>query len=231
MDHSEYEFLKVELQDGVLWATIDHPPINLIDEPLIIELERLADDLEQRPDVSVLVLRSADPDFFLAHVDASRIEDEPTTAPPRGDDIGRWHTMCERLRSLPVATIGMVRVERVVAAVSCCLPWTWSLPRRTRRSSRSRRWRSASSRAVEARHGFPTRSGEAGLLRSSLDARTSLPTKPLSTGGSIGRCQIASSNLSCVPWQRVLRCSRRTRSGSASWRWMQHETSPCGRRF
>ena len=22
--------------------------------------------------------------------------------------IGRWHTMCERLRSLPVATIGMV---------------------------------------------------------------------------------------------------------------------------
>ena len=108
MNQVQYEFLSLDLQDGVLWATIDHPPINLIDEPLIIELERLAEDLEQRPDVSVLVLRSADPDFFLAHVDASRIEDEPTEAPPRGDEIGRWHTMCERLRSLPVATIGMV---------------------------------------------------------------------------------------------------------------------------
>ena len=85
MNQVQYEFLSLDLQDGVLWATIDHPPINLIDEPLIIELERLAEDLEQRPDVSVLVLRSADPDFFLAHVDASRIEDEPT----RGAASGR----------------------------------------------------------------------------------------------------------------------------------------------
>ena len=88
--------------------TIDHPPINLLDEALILELEQLVEELESTPDVGALVLRSADPDFFLAHVDVSRIGLEPTDAPPRGTDIGRWHTMAERYRSLPIATIGMV---------------------------------------------------------------------------------------------------------------------------
>jgi enoyl-CoA hydratase/carnithine racemase len=108
VQHDSYRNIQLVNESGVLWATIDHPPVNLIDEPLILELERLGNEVADLNDVSVLVLKSADPDFFLAHVDVGRIEDEPTTAPPRGSDIGRWHTMCERFRTLPQATIGMV---------------------------------------------------------------------------------------------------------------------------
>jgi enoyl-CoA hydratase/carnithine racemase len=98
----------VEQDDRVLWATVDNPPINLIDEAFIQAFEGLIVRLEDSPDIGVLVLTSADPDFFLAHVDIERVGGEPTSAPPRGEDIGRWHTMCERLRSLPQATIAMV---------------------------------------------------------------------------------------------------------------------------
>jgi enoyl-CoA hydratase/carnithine racemase len=108
VQHDSYRNIKLVNESGILWATIDNPPVNLIDEPLILELERLGNEAADLDDVSVLVLKSADPDFFLAHVDVGRIEDEPTTAPPRGSDIGRWHTMCERFRTLPQATIGMV---------------------------------------------------------------------------------------------------------------------------
>jgi len=93
----------------VLWVTIDHPPVNLLDEQLISAIEGLLQDLAGRDDVAVVVWRSADPDYFLAHVDVSRIGEEPTDAPPRGTDLGRWHSMCELMRGLPVVSIGMVQ--------------------------------------------------------------------------------------------------------------------------
>lgn len=101
--------LRTAFDRGVLWVTIDHPPLNLLDESLISEIESLLEELAERDDVAVAVWRSADPDFFLAHVDVSRIGDEPSDAPPRGADLGRWHTMCERMRCMPIVTIGMVQ--------------------------------------------------------------------------------------------------------------------------
>jgi enoyl-CoA hydratase/carnithine racemase len=108
MTEQSYELLNMELDRRVLWVTINHLPVNLVDEAMILELERLVEELEHRADVSVMVIRSADPDFFLAHLDLNLIEHLPSDPPPRGNDLGRWHTMCERFRSLPLATIGMV---------------------------------------------------------------------------------------------------------------------------
>ena len=50
-------------------ATFNNPPINLIDPDTIGELQDLVAALESDAEVKVVVFRSADPDFFLAHWD------------------------------------------------------------------------------------------------------------------------------------------------------------------
>src|SRR3982074_1491507 len=55
-----------------LWrVTFEHPPINLIDPVMIVELHELLTEIERDPRVAVVVFDSADPDFFLAHWDTS----------------------------------------------------------------------------------------------------------------------------------------------------------------
>ena len=42
MSYDDYELIRVSVQDGVCRATIDNPPINLMDLNLIGELARFA---------------------------------------------------------------------------------------------------------------------------------------------------------------------------------------------
>lgn len=59
--------------DGaVLVVTIEHPPSNLVDGPLVGALSTLVGDLARNP-VKVVVFRSADPDFFLMHGDVESL--------------------------------------------------------------------------------------------------------------------------------------------------------------
>ena len=69
----DYALIRVEVDAGVAWATVDNPPINLITLPLFGELVRLGVEIEEDDSVRVLVLRSANPDFFLAHFDVEAI--------------------------------------------------------------------------------------------------------------------------------------------------------------
>src|SRR5947208_13972814 len=50
-------------------ATFSNPPINLIDPDTIGELQDLVTALENDAEVKIVVFRSADPDFFMAHWD------------------------------------------------------------------------------------------------------------------------------------------------------------------
>ncbi len=60
--------IKLEKPPSGRWtATFSNPPINLIDMDTIGELQELIAALEGDPDVRVVVFRSDDPDFFLAH--------------------------------------------------------------------------------------------------------------------------------------------------------------------
>ena len=61
--------LFVEIERGIATVTIDSPPINLFTVELFLAMARLADLLAADPMVRVVVLRSADPDFFIAHFD------------------------------------------------------------------------------------------------------------------------------------------------------------------
>lgn len=77
------------MRNGVLWATFDNPPVNLIDERLVTDLVALLDATDTDGDVRVVVFRSADPDFFISHVDLKRIAQYTAAAAMSGgpDDV------------------------------------------------------------------------------------------------------------------------------------------------
>ena len=107
MAYDDYRCLRVRLDRGVAFVTIDHPPINLLDLSLMRELDRIGKELEADDAVRVVVFDSADSDFFIAHADVALIEQLPTSA-PRPTTLGFFHAMVERFRTMPKATIGKV---------------------------------------------------------------------------------------------------------------------------
>ena len=105
----EYELLKVEVSGRVATITVDNPPINIITLPLYAELRSLSEELEHDSNLSVVVLKSADPDFFLAHFDVETIlqfpvEDEAQRSP----EPNPYHVMCERFRTMDKITIAQI---------------------------------------------------------------------------------------------------------------------------
>lgn len=106
--YADYTALKVRIDQGVAWITIDHPPINLFDMALIQDMDRVGQELEADDDVRVVVLQSANPDFFIAHADVTLIQQLPKDVPPRSTQLGWFHQMVERFRTMPKATIGKI---------------------------------------------------------------------------------------------------------------------------
>jgi enoyl-CoA hydratase/carnithine racemase len=95
----------VSVDAGVAVAEIDNPPVNVITPDLFRDLRALPDHAEANG-ARVLVLRSADPDFFIAHYDVEQILTFPIDGPPtRETELGGYHRMCERYRTMPIATI------------------------------------------------------------------------------------------------------------------------------
>src|SRR6476646_9463654 len=68
-----FEKLNVSREGAVLFATIDAPPMNLEGPELIRDLVSLIQQAEADDAVQVLVFESADPDYFISHVDVTRI--------------------------------------------------------------------------------------------------------------------------------------------------------------
>ena len=75
-----YRCLRIEVEAGVATVTLDHPPINLLDAALIAEMDRAGRELEADSEVKVVVIRSEDPDFFIAHADVELILQLPAPA-------------------------------------------------------------------------------------------------------------------------------------------------------
>src|SRR5256886_17591553 len=107
MAYDDYRCLRVRLDRGVAFVTIDHPPINLLDLALMRELDAIGKELEVDDAVRVVVFDSADPDFFIAHADVALIERLPTDV-PKPTTLGFFHAMVDCVRTMPKATIGKI---------------------------------------------------------------------------------------------------------------------------
>ncbi|MDG2111034.1 MAG: enoyl-CoA hydratase/isomerase family protein [Actinomycetota bacterium] len=106
MTDADFELLHIERDRGVAFATIDAPPINVMTAALFRELAKFGDMVGSDESVRAVVLRSDDPDFFIAHFDVSSIVEFPTEGEAqRPTEIGGFHGMCENYRRMPKATI------------------------------------------------------------------------------------------------------------------------------
>jgi len=70
-----FETLNVRAEGGVLFAEIAAPPMNLLGPELVRDLVSLVQRAEADDTVQVLVFKSADPDYFISHVDVTRISE------------------------------------------------------------------------------------------------------------------------------------------------------------
>lgn len=105
----DFKLIRVEKNDRIAVATVDAPPINIITLELYAELAQLSLDVEADPDIAVFILRSANPDFFLAHFDVGAILQFPTdTVPERDPQLNIYHQMCERFRTMSKVTIAQI---------------------------------------------------------------------------------------------------------------------------
>ncbi len=105
---SDYETLTLEVDDGVGIVTLDHPPVNLLDAAMIGDLARLVNDLPANDSIRAVVVRSADPEFFIAHADLQLIRQLPRDVTERSEELSLFHQVVEQWRTLPLVTIAQL---------------------------------------------------------------------------------------------------------------------------
>ncbi|WP_030302102.1 enoyl-CoA hydratase/isomerase family protein [Streptomyces katrae] len=126
MNHDAYATLRVSRESGIARVTLDNPPVNVLNAALMAELRHLLTALRDDDSVRVIVFDSADPEFFIAHVDMSLV-DTPDAfddlAADLPDGVNVFQALGELLRHQPQVTIvklaGMARgggAEFVTAA-------------------------------------------------------------------------------------------------------------------
>ena len=92
---------------GYLRATIDNPPLNLFDQEMVEDLQAMIDALETENQVKVVVFDSADPEYFISHIDLAKI-DQLSTEPGR-TGLSPWPDVAVRLENAPFVTVGVLR--------------------------------------------------------------------------------------------------------------------------
>jgi enoyl-CoA hydratase/carnithine racemase len=96
-------------QDGaILRVTLSNPPINLMSAKMMQELFQLGGQLFTDPKTKVVIFDSADPDFFVAHVDLNDLMDpnQPVSVSP---DINILQSLSLHWQGLPQVSIAKVK--------------------------------------------------------------------------------------------------------------------------
>ncbi len=136
MTEPKFTKLSVSRREGVATVTINNPPVNVLDVPLMGEIRCLLSSVRDDPQTRVIVFESADPDFFIAHVDMTLIDepkafDELARDAPEG--LNPSQAFGEMLRSQPQVTIiklaGLARGggAEFVAAADCAFRGSWAV--------------------------------------------------------------------------------------------------------
>ena len=70
-------------------VAFNNPPINIFVPATIVELGGLMTELEGDPSVKVVVFQSANPEFFVAHLDVAKAVERPEV-------LGLWRNFVDR---------------------------------------------------------------------------------------------------------------------------------------
>lgn len=105
----DFNLLTVETAGRVATVTIDNPPANVITIALLAELNTLSSQIKADSELTVVVMRSADPEFFLAHFDVAAILERPIGFTPQRDaQLKPFHVLCERFRTMNKVIIAQI---------------------------------------------------------------------------------------------------------------------------
>jgi len=107
MRYSDYKCFRFRFDSAVAFVSIDHPPINLLDEVLSQEFDKLGRELEADESVRVVVLQSALPDFFIAHSGLGRVGNASKMV-SHTRSFRFTQTIGERFRNMPKVTIAKI---------------------------------------------------------------------------------------------------------------------------
>jgi len=107
MPYSDYKCFRFQFDAGVAFVSIDHPPINLLDEALSQEFDKLGRELEADPSVRVVVIQSALPEFFMAHSGLGRVG-AASKAVSATRSFRLTQMIGERFRNMPKVTIAKI---------------------------------------------------------------------------------------------------------------------------
>lgn len=100
--------LRTHHDGGVMTVTIDSPPLNLVDGALVGALLEWLPAAEADESVRVVVVRSADPDFFVMHGDVDLLVD---VVPDGGEPVREPNVaqrLFDRLHRAPFLTVGVL---------------------------------------------------------------------------------------------------------------------------
>jgi enoyl-CoA hydratase/carnithine racemase len=101
------QFTISEVTPAYWQVSFSNPPINLQDPDTLLELQELISMIETDDALRVVVLESADPDFFINHYDVSRAAETPVAPGPTG--LPTFIDTTVRLATTSVVTIAKIR--------------------------------------------------------------------------------------------------------------------------
>ena len=99
--HEASQFNTDRAYPGLWTITFNNPPINMFVPATIVELGTIMADLEADPSVKVVVFQSANPEFFIAHLDVAKAAERPEV-------LSLWRDIVLRLSSAPVVSIAKI---------------------------------------------------------------------------------------------------------------------------
>jgi len=103
------EFRITRVTPGYWRVTIDHPPFNIFGPESIPMLNSVVTQIENDPDVKVVVFESAVPGFFLTHYDFVPPLEATTSLPPGATGLPPLPDIFVRLSRSPVVSIVKIR--------------------------------------------------------------------------------------------------------------------------
>jgi len=109
--YSNYKRIRIETESRLLTATLDNPPINLITRELLDELAAFTEELAADPEALVVIIKSADPDFFIPHAEFATLYSMQPDAPPASSSEtspNSIHRICQRIRTMDKVSIAQV---------------------------------------------------------------------------------------------------------------------------
>ena len=187
MAYEGYQFLKIRVDRGVAFVTIDNPPINLLTLELGAELVRLGGEILADDTVKVTVFDSANPDFFIAHFDVNvlvMLGGQPLPPSPELNDLVK---ATEIFRRMPKVSIAKIEGRARGGEASSCSASICGSERSAKLFSPSRKSAWASSPAGGAPNVFRGSWARLGLSKSSWVAAISTPRQRNDTGTSTAR--------------------------------------------